>query len=61
MVRTITPFGSINESEVKFIFPKGNRYYLVDNYANRWEIQSDEFNYLKILGFQIKEEFKYGN
>lgn len=57
MISTVLPRGAINEREVQFLTfsPRKDKFYVVDNASNRWQVDELEFNRLQQLGFVVKE------
>lgn len=57
MISTIKPYGAIREREISFLTLNSNinRYFIVDNSSNQWEISEKDFNNLHSHGFEIKE------
>lgn len=57
MISTIKPYGAIREREISFLTLDSNinRFFIVDNSSNQWEISENDFNNLHSHGFEIKE------
>ena len=54
MIPTLQPYGSVNIAQVKFIFIKGDRFYLIDK-CGRWKITQDTYLYLEKWGIPVYE------
>lgn len=39
MIKTIKPYGGVNELSIKFKYEQGGKYYAVDKVANRYEVE----------------------
>ena len=57
MISTVSPRGAINEREIQFLAlsPRKDKFYIIDNASNRWQIDEIEFNKLQQNGFVVKE------
>lgn len=55
MIKTIKPYGSVNEGLVSFLVKTPREFLLVDKDSNQWGIEEATFDGLKNKGYPVKE------